>query len=49
MLDSAVDSLAHSVRIDAAVGLAEWEPGMAFEQLIAKADAAMYQQKRRLR
>jgi diguanylate cyclase (GGDEF)-like protein len=48
-LDSADDGLTHSVRIDAAVGLAEWQPGMAFEQLIAKADAGMYQEKRRVR
>lgn len=41
-----VEGPVRSVRIDAAVGMAEWKPGMGFEQLIAKADGAMYRQKR---
>lgn len=36
---------ANAVRVEAAVGLAEWQPDLSFEQLIANADAAMYLQK----
>ena len=39
---SGIGGAAKSVRVEAAVGLAEWKPDMAFEQLVANADADMY-------
>lgn len=36
------------VAVDAAIGLAEWHPGQTLEQVIAAADAAMYQDKNQL-
>jgi diguanylate cyclase (GGDEF)-like protein len=34
------------VQVDAAMGLAQWRPGQTIEQLMAQADAVMYQDKR---
>ncbi len=34
------------VKVDAAVGLAEWTPGLSMEELLKQADAAMYADKR---
>jgi diguanylate cyclase (GGDEF)-like protein len=34
------------VHVEAAVGLAEWTPGLAIEELVKRADAAMYEEKR---
>lgn len=42
------NNLRRTVDIDAAVGLAEWISGETVEQIVAKADAEMYQDKRRL-
>ncbi len=39
---SGIGGASKSVRVEAAVGLAEWQPGMEFEQLVANADADMY-------
>jgi diguanylate cyclase (GGDEF)-like protein len=38
-----------TVRVEAAIGLAEWNPGMTLEDLIGEADAAMYKEKGRSR
>ncbi|MGC2638390.1 MAG: GGDEF domain-containing protein [Acidobacteriaceae bacterium] len=38
-----------TVRVDAAVGLAAWQPDISFQQLIAEADKAMYRDKRQTR
>ena len=45
-----VENLPDESRIDmtAAVGLAEWHPGETFNELVARADALMYQEKKRL-
>ena len=37
------------VHVDASIGLTEWSPGKTLDDLIAAADAAMYQEKNRLR
>jgi diguanylate cyclase (GGDEF)-like protein len=34
------------VQVDASVGLAQWRPGQSMQQLVAQADAVMYQDKR---
>jgi PleD family two-component response regulator len=36
------------IDMSAAVGLAEWQPGENFKELVARADALMYQEKKRL-
>ena len=38
-----------SVQVDASIGLAQWRPGQTMQQLVAQADAVMYQDKRRSR
>ena len=45
-----VQNLAEESKIDmsAAVGLAEWHPGETFKEVVARADALMYQEKKRL-
>jgi len=35
------------VRVDASIGLAQWQPGETMEKLIERADTAMYDEKRR--
>ena len=37
------------IQMDASVGLAQWRPGQTMQQLVAQADAVMYQDKRRSR
>jgi len=39
----------HVLRVDAAIGIADWRPDESLEQLIAEADAAMYLDKNRSR
>ena len=41
--------VAHHVQVDASIGLAQWRPGETMKQLIAQADAIMYQDKRQTR
>ena len=36
------------IDMSAAVGLAEWQPGETFKEVVARADALMYQEKKRL-
>ncbi len=36
------------IDMTAAVGLAEWQPGETFKEVVARADALMYQEKKRL-
>jgi len=45
-----VQNLPAESKIDmsAAVGLAEWQPGETFKEVVARADALMYQEKKRL-
>jgi PleD family two-component response regulator len=44
-----VQNLPEESKIDmsAAVGLAEWQPGETFKEVVARADALMYQEKKR--
>jgi len=42
------DSEESKIDMTAAVGLAEWQPGETFKEVTARADALMYQEKKRL-
>jgi diguanylate cyclase (GGDEF)-like protein len=44
-----IDRETHHVKIHASVGTASWQPGETAAELIARADAAMYQEKARTR
>jgi diguanylate cyclase (GGDEF)-like protein len=44
-----VEGKTHKVSVHASVGVASWRPGEAAEELIARADAAMYEEKARSR
>lgn len=46
LLNLQPDGTGVEVFVDAAIGVAEWQPGMTAEELIATADANMYQEKR---
>jgi diguanylate cyclase (GGDEF)-like protein len=37
------------IRVDACIGLVQWEPGESMQQVIERADAAMYKEKKRAR
>jgi len=37
------------VQLDASIGLAQWRPGETMQQLVAQADAVMYEDKRQSR
>jgi diguanylate cyclase (GGDEF)-like protein len=42
-------SSAAKIKVDASVGLAQWEPGQSLEKLIANADSSMYRNKAQTR
>lgn len=43
------NGLLNSLEVDAAVGIAQWEPGETLEQILSRADSSMYEDKKRMK